>query len=356
MARIGHARRRAALRGGIALAALLGGLAGCGPVAADGPREGAVSLLAVGDTGKPPAALDALDPGRAVGGAMAAEDARSAVDAVVLLGDNFYPEGLDRDEVKDRLRENVVGPYCRFIELTTRGAGSLHEACPESEALHPIPLLAVLGNHDYGDPESPELQRRLVPEYVASWHVPEGDFEVRELGGVSLILLDSNRLARGRRGADRAAARAIARSRGPWRVVAAHHPMRAAGNSHDPRFERRMAALLERASVPIHLYLAGHEHNLQAFAGEGSGPALHLVAGGGSDVRELADGAPSRRFASASLGFARIDVRRDPNPALVATLLEVPAPPLPARARAAARFEVALDGSLRAAPDASAVR
>ena len=72
------------------------------------------------------------------------------------------------------------------------------------------------------------------------------------------------------------------------------------------------------------------------------------MAGGGSDVREVKDGAPSRRFGSASLGFARIDVLEGPEPRLVASLLEVPAPPLPPRARVAARFEVRRDGSVRA--------
>ncbi len=330
----------------LALAALL--LTACGQAAGGEDPTAAFSLLAVGDTGKPAESLSLLDPERAVAAAMAREDERSPIDAIVLLGDNFYPEGLEKGEVKERLRANVVGPFCRFIELTPRGAGSLRDACPAAEALHPVPLFAVLGNHDYGEPESPELQRRLVPEYVAGWHVPEGRAEVRELrGGVSLILLDTNRLARDDE--DEGAARAIARSRGPWRVVAAHHPMVPAGGSRDLRFERRMRRLLERAGVPIHLYLAGHEHNLQAFVGA-RGVALQLVAGGGSDVRELGEGDPSRRFGSASLGFARVDVVRGREPRLIAALLEVPAPPLPARARAAARFSVAPDGAVRELP------
>ena len=339
-----------AARWGGAPALLVLGLVGCGEAVAEAPRRTELSFLAVGDTGKPRELLDAFDPSLAVAAALAAEDERSPVDALVLLGDNFYPDGLDADEVKERLRENVVGPFCRFVELTARGAGSLREACPESVALHPIPIFAVLGNHDYGEPESPDLQRRLVPEYVASWQMPAGEVEVRELaGGVSLILLDTNRVAR-RGGNDDDVVRALARSRGPWRVIAGHHPMADAGGGYDPRFERRIARLLERAGVPIHIWLAGHEHNLQAFVAEAGSPALQLVAGGGSDVRELAEGGPSRRFGSASLGFARVDALGGKEPRLVASLFEVPAPPLPPRPRLAARFEISRAGAVRVVP------
>jgi hypothetical protein len=318
---------------------------GCGaPDSPPGPPG--VSLLAVGDTGKPAEVLDALDPARAVAAAMVAEDVRDPVDAVVLLGDNFYPDGLEEEEVKDRLRENLVGPFCHFVELTPRGAGSLRDACPEARALHPVPIFAVLGNHDYGERESPELQRRLVPEYVASWQMPRSDVALRELaGGLSLVLVDSNRILRG--DGDGELVRALRRSRGPFRVVAAHHPMLDPGRGYDPRFEERMRELIERAGVPIHLYLAGHEHNLQAILGEPPAPPLHLVAGSGSDVRKVSESHAQRPFASASLGFARIDLQTDPEPRLIATLFEVPAPPRPFRARPGARFEVGLRGPAR---------
>jgi hypothetical protein len=109
-----------------------------------------------------------------------------------------------------------------------------------------------------------------------------------------------------------------------------------------------MARIFERAGVPIHLYLAGHEHNLQAFPSPGRSPALHLVAGGGSDTREISDADPSRTFALGALGFARLDFERKPKPKLVATLFEVPAPPLRSAAREVARFELSPEGDVSA--------
>lgn len=328
-----------------AAVSLLAAALACGapePVAPAGAR---LSLLAVGDTGKPLDLLQGLDPGRAVAAAMAGEDLRRPVDGIVLLGDNFYPDGLDEDEVKDRLRDNLVGQFCHFVALTPRGEGSLRKACPASLARHPVPIFAVLGNHDYGERESPELQRKLVPEYVASWDMPAGDAEVRELeGGLSLILVDSNRLVRGE--GERELLRALRRSRGPWRVVAAHHPLLDAGNADGTRFQRRIEQLIETADVTLHLWLAGHEHNLQALAGGAPAPPLQVVAGSGSDVREIARTRATRLFASASLGFARLDLETGPEPRLVATLLEVPSPPRRAQARVAARFAVTLTGSV----------
>jgi hypothetical protein len=147
---------------------LLAGALGCGAAEADPPRRAALSLLAVGDTGKPVAALRALDPGHAVADAMAGEDARDPVDAIVLLGDNFYPDGLEENELKDRLRENLVAllplrgsPCC--------GAGSLHDACP-GRGQPPSAALRDAGQPDYGEARA-KLQRRRAGTSRAA-HAP----------------------------------------------------------------------------------------------------------------------------------------------------------------------------------------
>lgn len=343
--------RIAPLRAAPALLALALALAAGCDARARAPEDFALSLLAVGDTGEPPRDPAYRDPVRRVASALAREDARSSVDGLVLLGDNFYPEGLPRREVKKRLRENVVGPFCRFIELTPRGNGSLRDACPEDEATHPLPIYAVLGNHDYERDESPELQRELVPEYVASWRMPRGLVESHELpGGVSLVLLDSNRVPHLRRREQRAVERALARARGPWRIVAAHHPVARADEEHDVAYEKAVMRLLERARVPVHVFLAGHEHNLQVLLGEPPSPPLHVISGAGSDVRSLPrrkSAERMRRYGAESLGFARLDVRAGPEPRLFVTMFEVRAFPWPPGGRAAARFELALDGRVR---------
>ena len=69
----------------VALACLIGTLAGA---------EAELSLLALGDTGKPGSWPAWQTPQYRVGEAMAREDRRAPVEAIVFLGDNFYPHGL----------------------------------------------------------------------------------------------------------------------------------------------------------------------------------------------------------------------------------------------------------------------
>jgi len=317
---------------------------------AGGAAPSALSLLAVGDTGKPRDLVAALDPGLAVASAMARADQDSPVTGLILLGDNFYPDGLREREFKDRVRANLVEPFCHFIRFTQRGRGSLDDACPvPGPDRHPVPIHALLGNHDYNERESPLLQRRQIPEYVENWQMPAGDFEVRELqGGVSLILLDSMHWLM--RDDDARLVRAVRQSRGPWRIVAAHHPMVDTGKSAVPKFAKRMGRILTRADVPIHLFIAGHEHNLQLIERAGEWPRLHVITGSGSHVREPTGGDPGRRFALAGHGFARIDLDT-PSARLTVTLYQVAAAHLSkARGHPVARFSIDHAGDIAELP------
>jgi hypothetical protein len=316
-----------------------------------------LSLLAVGDTGRRAPRFPRPHLQRVVGDALAREHARRPADALLFLGDNFYYRGLERADLVDRMRMNVVRPYCRFVDLSGPRSREVEASCPVPAAeRRPIPILAVLGNHDYGAPESPELQRREAPRFVANWRMMEGLAETVELpGGVSLVLLDSMLL---REGADPAPlAEALRRARGPWRVLVAHHPLARVrlrgerGEALDAAYRESVLAAIRAAGVPVQLVLSGEEHNLQAVALEPPAPALQVVAGGGGDVRPV-DAASPAHFALASLGFARVDLVADaPGDRLVASLFATD-PGLLGRPRThlAARFAVDLDGRVHGGP------
>ncbi|MBW2245427.1 MAG: metallophosphoesterase [Deltaproteobacteria bacterium] len=312
------------------------------------PAPGPLSLLVLGDTGQPIGGpLAALRPQHQVARALVAEDESAEVHGLVLLGDNFYPDGIEDDELKDRMRANVVAPYCRFLTFTSRGRGSLEESCGVAEAYrHPVPLYAVLGNHDYGERESPQLQKEVVPEYIKSWRMPD-QVDVHELpGGVSLIPFQSMPLVRGKN--EGQLVRALRRSKGPFRILAAHHPIADPGNGHDPKYSRRVRSAIAQAGVPVHLFLGGHEHNLQVIAGDGKGDAaLHVISGAGSDTRKVKPSSRKRLFGAESLGFARVDrVEAAGEPILRVTMFTVPSTPGLGR-EVSARFEVGLDGDIR---------
>jgi hypothetical protein len=321
------------------------------------PPDDAVrlSLLALGDTGRP---VPRFRPHaqRIVGEALAREDARRPADALLLLGDNFYYDGLQRAELVRRMGENVVRPYCRFVDLSGPRSEEVEASCPLPAAQRrPIPMLAVLGNHDYGDPESPGLQRREAPRFVANWRVGEGLAETVELPhGVSLVLADSMLL---RLGADPAPlADALRRARGPWRILVVHHPLARVrdrgerGEALDAVYRGSVLAAIREAGVPVQLALSGEEHNLQALALEPPAPSLQIVAGGGGDVRPIDPGSPAH-FALASLGFARVDLVADPGGELLVASLFATDPGLLGRGRTrlAARYAVDREGRVHAA-------
>lgn len=309
-----------------------------------------LSFLALGDTGT---SESRLLPGRGqetVARALAAEDRRLPVDAVVFLGDNFYPQGLQMRELEDRVRRDLVAPYCHFAALEGPRSHAVRSACPIAPAArHPVPMLAVLGNHDHKSPESARLQRRRVPDYVSNWHVPEGAAEVIELGpGLSLVLADSAALV-ARRDPDLLAA-ALRRARGPLRVLVSHHPLGGTGETGN-RYRELVRAALRESGSRVQLHLAGHAHNLQARAPGAPGPALEVIAGSGARAEPVErDGEASALYGSRRLGFARVDVLGAGDGAhLGVTLFAVPRWPWPWRGRAepVARYVVEAGGAVR---------
>ena len=285
------------------------------------------SFFALGDTGERHF-LPSLREGQlAVARGLTAHDQVAPVDALILLGDNFYPDGLARDDLAQRVAVNLVWPYCRFADLTGPRSPEVAEACSLPAALRrdPAPaLFAVLGNHDHDLAESPGLQREAGPEFVANWQVPAGLVEVIEpVPGLSLVLIDSPAV---RSEADLASVTAALRAaRGPWRIVAAHHPIaeRRDGTAESPGPEIRRA--LRRADVRVQLFLSGHHHNLQAIEMGTGDPTLHVISGGGATRKPIERDFVGRLIARETTGFARVDlVEGDGREELVVSLHATP--------------------------------
>jgi hypothetical protein len=336
----------------LAAALLLALAAACSPA----PPHGDVraSLLFVGDAGADPGNSRHLAQLRDVARAMAAEDRERPADGLLFLGDNFYPRGLLEAELATRMRETLAGPWCRFVAPGAPRAAELAPACslPDAER-HPIPIHAVLGNHDVASPESPRLERDAIPLFVPNWRLAAVPVEVRELpGGVSLVLVDSEHVYAG--GDTAPLVDALRRAAGPWRVVALHRPVfgLAPSQNEDPAdvaaYARRMREALAGAGVPVHLVLAGHEHSLQVLLARPPDPPLHVIAGSASNPRWLRGNDPHRVVGVEAAGFARLDaVGEGASARLVATLYRVLPPPLgrwSGRRIGVARFAVDLAG------------
>lgn len=307
------------------------------------PLEGTlrVSLLALGDTGAHPLFGHTAFGQLAVGQSLAWEHARAPADRLLLLGDNFYDVGLLASELDSRIAANVVRPYCAFVALDGECSPRVAQACDRPPgARRPIPIDVLLGNHDWMSPGSAELERERVPCYVSNWHVAADPVETLELeGGLSLVLYDTERLHES--GDYEALTTALRAARGPWRVVAGHAPLRqtTAGVA-------LLTAILD-AGVPVHVHLAGHEHNLQiGRVMEGQLP-IQVVAGGGSESRPVKTPLIGPSRLDESIGFARID-RLDgaAGPTLEVRLFEASPVPLErwSRPRVWAHWSIAADG------------
>jgi hypothetical protein len=335
----------------LAASAALWLLIGCG--APDLREPVSLSLLALGDTGARPDDPPRVRAQLAVAAALAAEDDRLPVDALLFLGDLFYDEGLREDELVSRVRTNLVRPYCRFLALGAPRWREVEGACELPLGVYPpVPLYAVPGNHDYPTPGSVERERESIPLFLGNWRMAGPGAEVVELGrGVSLILFESDPVFRG--APPDGLARALREAAGPWRILAAHQPISVVGTSEREAYQSFRARVLPEiaaAGVPVQLYLSGHEHNLQMLVMDPPAPPLHAISGGGSGARSLHDENPRRRVGVAAAGYARVDLAgAGERERLVVSLMRVPAAPLRlfGPSRLFARFSVDRNGQVR---------
>jgi acid phosphatase len=194
-------------------------------------------FVVVGDTGNGSAA---------VAKGIAAVHAQSAIDAIVITGDNIYPCGVKsaNDE-----RWSVVRPLS--------GLG--------------IPLYPVLGNHDYcGKPDA------QIGAPLPNWNFPAREYTLHsKLADFAFV--DTTPIARGARGPT-----SLKFDTAPWRIVVGHHTVVSSGyHGYLPRDEhtrmRKLIAPMRKANVD--LYLCGHDHHLELLRTK----PLMLVSGAGSE-------------------------------------------------------------------------
>lgn len=302
--------------------------------------ERAWSLLAVGDLGAEPWPIGrAHQVSQRVARALTAEDLRAPADALVLLGDNFYPDGLRREELETRVRANLAEPLCRFLP-----APDVRCAVAGGSAR----VLAVLGNHDHKTPESPALQRREIARRLPAWEMPAEAVATVALGhGVSLVLYDGKELLDA--GSFAPLQEALRASPGPWRIAASHYPLT---RREQDRAGRAARAVFESLDVPVHLHLAGHRHYLE-LAHTATPPFLQAIAGSGSNTRPRKAPVDGSILQLEQPGFVRADlVAGSDGERLVVSLVALPEGLVVGgrRPRVAARWSVGLKGDARAEP------
>jgi len=267
---------------------------------------GAHHLFAIGDWGDGGSQRQQRAVARAMQEYVAKHDIR--VENLLLLGDNWYGS-LSGGARSTRWKEQFEDVY---------PAGAFPGKC-----------YAVLGNHDYEN--RPESKAEAQLEYAttgksrwtmpAKWYsfwFPERDPLIR------WIALDSNFPHRGFLFHTPTMTRAEKEAQDSWfrsefaktsnalyTAVIAHHPVFSNGDHGDtPSLIEDWEPLLRQRK--IHLYLCGHDHDLQHLEFESSPTSYVISGGGGAKLRNLKRNPAARGpYGLKIAGFTHIEVNRE---------------------------------------------
>ena len=250
-----------------------------------GHLEAGPRFFAVGDqgTGSP----DQHQVGRAIRDKCRA----SRCDFGVLLGNNFYPDGVTSAE-DPQWKAKFEDPYAELLAMG-------------------VPFYPVLGNHDYADGADFSRGAHQVAYGIGHplWRMP-ATHHVFEHGNVLFAALDTMRLDAGPREAEDEQQDLVeaASGSGPrWVVALGHHPYASNGQNGDAR--RRLARFLEREVCgKADVYLSAHDHNLQVLPPLPSCDTLQVIAGGGGYATYTLPGGHPSLFQRQTLGFAYVAV------------------------------------------------
>jgi hypothetical protein len=236
-------------------------------------RGDSLRIAVVGDSG-----IETKTIARAVA-------ASKPVDAIILVGDNFYPCGV----------KSATDRKWRVIDALT----SLN-----------MPIYAVLGNHDYCGKADAQ-----VNAHVANWNMPAHEYAIHS-DLADFAMLDTTPYALGaNRTAENVLRDVFANSKATWRIAVGHHVVASSG--WHGIFPRKEAARMRRLlpvmrDEHVDLYLGGHDHHEELLD---LAPPLIVVSGAASDpvpmvtVRDQTVWPRTTHF-SEPIGFALVELTR----------------------------------------------
>lgn len=229
------------------------------PIEIKALRKGHLQLIAVGDTGT------GKEEQFEVAQGMAKVCEESGCDLVLLLGDNFYPDGVNSIE-DPQFNTKFEQVYQKINK----------------------PFFAVLGNHDV---KQDVLSQLVYSLKSPTWRMPNYEYsfnttEARFYGLNTNCPFSSDRLRKNLNQHD-AQLEANAEQR-PWTIAFGHHSIYSNGTHGD-------VDLLTRSywnwflEGRVDLYLAGHNHNLAHLQSETSATDYVISGAGGAHYRSASE-------------------------------------------------------------------
>jgi tartrate-resistant acid phosphatase type 5 len=248
-----------------------------------------VRLIVVGDSGS------GDENQRFVAAAMERKCADEKPDAVILLGDNFYVDGVA--DVQDS-------------QWRTKFSEMYRQPCLSS-----TPFAAVLGNHDYH--QNPQAQVDYTKVASGKWIMPGRSFVIRAPGVLNIAMIDSNfpdRCYLGICSLDKVL-QDLSQQPASWTIVAGHHPLFSGGKYRRMKMLPGYFVSNFYCDAGASMYWSGHDHNLQLLRGQdGNLPCAvnQLIAGGGGASLYPAEMLPGQtEFAATKHGFAVARIRAE---------------------------------------------
>jgi tartrate-resistant acid phosphatase type 5 len=230
---------------------------------------------------------------RQVAAAMEQEAVRNGKpDFILLLGDNFYNNGVSTifdPQWKDKFEEIYSGL-----------------------ALEKTPFIAVLGNHDHRRNAQAQVQYSKEGRGSKRWQMPDRFFSF-DLGRskgrplIRLLGLDTTDQDSFEQQARFIRKEFSPTENGPiWRIAAGHHPIVSVG-PHGPTKSMHPQILPAMQKSKVHLYLAGHDHNLQILSLP-KGLLQVVSGGGGKSLYYIERQIRGMRYAAVQYGFVKVAV------------------------------------------------
>jgi tartrate-resistant acid phosphatase type 5 len=230
--------------------------------------------------------------------------------AMFLLGDNFYTKGLD--SVK-----------------SVRWTKGFEDMYPKSH--FDCPCYAILGNHDYHDNKGGEkIQMAYAKQGGTRWTMPAKWYR-QEFGDlITLINIDTNLRSISSKPDAKAKVKTpkpslteaeeteqwawlkteLAKPRGKFTIIAGHHPVYSNGYHGDSKeLVAKLAPLMQEHGV--HVYVCGHDHDMQHLELEGQKTTFILSGGGGARVREIKHKDRKMPYFKAVYGFSHLSANAD---------------------------------------------
>lgn len=242
-----------------------------------------INFLIVGDTGKP------TSQRAKVVASMRSHSSRHPAHATLLLGDNFYEDGVDSvDDPRFEQDFNELFEVSRF----------------------PMPFYVALGNHDCHQNPDAQVDYSLRN---SRWRMPSRYYKetfCRNNVTVDLCVIDTSLILEQTQTSKRQLEwlrETLLQNDARWRIVAGHHPVLTGGRHRaSPVIVSTLKPILDECAVDF--YVSGHDHDLQLLDSQAGW--RQVVSGAGSKQRSTS-WIDATLFAEACPGFVSMTLSNE---------------------------------------------